>query len=1172
MILKRLNINRLPGIDSPFHIELNGSGLHIVHGPNGIGKSSLCKALAGLYWSSPEPESPASVTARIEIEGSEWRAEREGTSLSWSEVKGNGSAPPPFPPAHQSRCFFLQLRDLIDPSRDGTTDLAAHINRQMSGGFDLDAVSETFAQLSAHRKRTLGRTFSEACQGIDFEEKKQSSLQSRVDQRQSLQDRLDAARIKARRKPSIERALSMIERKTVLDRLQAELDTYPPEMAKLTGDEEDRIHALQEKSRNYSERIRELQATLASASEARKKTGLSTPLDAPVLLERKSMADELVRLETSIDTSRADLSASEAALAAAWDAIGGIANPDSNLNLNNQSHLFEFLEKCERVRNENDLIRSKLRLLETEATHDGREKKADRLEAALSALRMWLRAPAQPPSSPTGSRKLQWLIGGIVAVLLGALLSAAVHPLFLLLAGAGIGLLVPAALSMRTAAHRTVASESREEARAAYELTDLDGPDQWDIASVKARLARLEKQFSKLGAAIELSRMHAAERQRLEVELEAVAERECKLGMERQELAGQLGLEDIPDVELVTGARALDRLHDARVQHKTAAGRLNGLLKAHAERLEQLASFLAEHGETAPRSAAEAKARIDALAERSTRIGRVLSEERSAREQIERTETEQNEIAESLRRIFLELSIDEGNLQALSELLNRRERYRAIRREILELQSQIDLVLRELASCGESALANLTAGQLEALETESSDSQDEIENLSSELGQIDALTKEARDGESMRELITVREDARDRLREGREEDLQSRAGRFLINLVKNQYEQTRMPRMLERAKSHFNRFTRHAYDLRLGRRDGSPALQAIECQSGMVRELDELSDGTRVQLLLAARLAFAEELEQGTMLPLILDEALDQSDPRRFEAIVRSLGRIAADQNRQIVYLTSDPVDIERIRAALDQEDLKIASTVDLGRIRKVASSVGDPGMLPVHSPPDVPAPGNESFEEYGARLHVPEFRPARGWETQHLFYVLPGETGMLHEFVRCGIECAGQWGLVADKPLAEKLCRPILTPDEVGNRLELLRTFCGLWQLGRGHPVDRIALEESGAVTDRYLDGVSEMARELKGDARALLESLEQRRDERTRGFQSKQVERLEQYLLDSGYIDERPILGDQDLLLRGTSSPAADSLPGNTARELLQRWLAWAARFSESASPGGG
>ena len=50
MRLKRLAINRLPGISQPFEIEAAGAGFHVVFGPNGIGKSSICRAVEGLYW------------------------------------------------------------------------------------------------------------------------------------------------------------------------------------------------------------------------------------------------------------------------------------------------------------------------------------------------------------------------------------------------------------------------------------------------------------------------------------------------------------------------------------------------------------------------------------------------------------------------------------------------------------------------------------------------------------------------------------------------------------------------------------------------------------------------------------------------------------------------------------------------------------------------------------------------------------------------------------------------------------------------------------------------------------------------------------------------------------------------------------------------------------------
>ena len=47
----------------------------------------------------------------------------------------------------------------------------------------------------------------------------------------------------------------------------------------------------------------------------------------------------------------------------------------------------------------------------------------------------------------------------------------------------------------------------------------------------------------------------------------------------------------------------------------------------------------------------------------------------------------------------------------------------------------------------------------------------------------------------------------------------------------------------------------------------------------------ELSDGTRIQLLLACRLAYLEEAEGDTKTPLFLDEVLSTTDPERFTAV-----------------------------------------------------------------------------------------------------------------------------------------------------------------------------------------------------------------------------------------------------------------------------------------------
>ena len=155
-----------------------------------------------------------------------------------------------------------------------------------------------------------------------------------------------------------------------------------------------------------------------------------------------------------------------------------------------------------------------------------------------------------------------------------------------------------------------------------------------------------------------------------------------------------------------------------------------------------------------------------------------------------------------------------------------------------------------------------------------------------------------------------------------------------------------MPRVFERARAHFSGFTNHNYELRLGEDEGTPRLVAVELRSGEARQLDELSDGTRAQLLLAARIAFAEQVEQEKVLPLFLDEAFDQSDPQSLRGHRAKPRARRKDQDRQIFYFTSDPLDVDRIRDALGKEDCEIAAAIDLGRIRTDVVSVGGPRAL----------------------------------------------------------------------------------------------------------------------------------------------------------------------------------------------------------------------------------
>ena len=650
------------------------------------------------------------------------------------------------------------------------------------------------------------------------------------------------------------------------------------------------------------------------------------------------------------------------------------------------------------------------------------------------------------------------------------------------------------------------------------------------------------------------------DRQSLNTQLAQLDEAEASFDERRQYLLSSLRLDSLqPDAELVDFARSLDQIRVARIKYEGASGRVDALEATHSGLLTDLAGALQAHGEPQPKDATTAKAYLTSLSDRNARLLKAVGDQRQANSQLQQISSDREAVLNSISKLYTAASLEDGDLQGLTTLLEQLPQYRGLRERATQLEGQIGLDRDELAKAGEAELVDLDEARLERLAEDLFSVADGADDLRREIADINAQVSEAKRATSLQDLIARRENARAELKNRRDELMFAEAGKFLIDAVEREHEQTQMPRVFERALGHFSAFTHHGYELRLGRDTNSPRLMAMDLRSDEARDLDELSDGTRAQLLLAARLAYAEEVEQGRTLPLFLDEALDQSDPDRFDAIARSLGRIANDQGRQIFYLTSDPLDRDRIRQALDAEGWVAAAEIDLGSLRGRAASVTQPSALQVPTRPTVPSPDGTTAQEYGTTLGVPRFAPARGYSDQHFLYVLYDDLELLHALLTNGIERAGQWKTVSGTALAEKLAERSNTFRQIDSRVRLLEMFCELWKQGRSRIVDRDVLVQSRAVSDQYLDSVADIADDLDGDAEKLLAALLERKDPRLRGFRQRRAEALEEYLRDNGYLDEQPILEQGDLILRALTSPPANELPDEVARDSLSRWWTW-------------
>jgi energy-coupling factor transporter ATP-binding protein EcfA2 len=1158
--LKRLAINRLPGITQPFEIESAGAGFHVVFGPNGIGKSSICRAVEGLYWDDRGSSQRTSINGEFELDGEAWWAEREGSRVRWQRG-GEDTVPPNLPASHNHRCFFLRLRDLIDPSPDGTQDIASEIRRQMSGGFDLDQIAaDLFAGVSARHGRRERSDFNKASQDVQEAEGKQSGLQRRADHLDVLRAQLDAAESGARRLTSVERALGLSGRLQENAGVVEEIAVLPEGLAKLTGKEVEQIDRFQGQIDGLNERARTLEGQRDAARDAKRDSRLSAPLGQAEIAIWRENADELSRLELALQAARTERSACLKELAAALSALGGGKVDEVNLDLVDHGQLFEFLRAVEAHKATVNAIEARLRLLAHIEQPDDGQSKLEKFRIAVDALRSWLRAPEPETLSDQIRARRSWILFALAVAVAGAGLAVFVDPTFVLLAAIGVGVAVPV-IMLRSP---RVTSGARATAQDAFGKLGIEELDAWDIPSVESRLRSLESETATIDSRMQRARDRDVDRQNLSNELDGLSKAEAVLNARRQKLTDSLKLDAIPpDAELVDFARSLDQLRSARIKDESAAGKVDNLEARYTRLLSDLASVLERHGEPQPEDAQTAAAYLNSLADRNLRLVQAISSEQGATDQIEQVSTDRGAALNSIRQIYSEASLDDGDLPGLTALLNSLPHYLDLKNAAARLEGQIELDRAELAKAGEAELVERDGPTLERLQGDLSQTANKAADLRNEIAEINAQVNEAKRGSNVQDLIAVRDEARTKLLDRRDEVLFAKAGKFLIDAVEAEYEQTQMPRVFERARSHFSVFTNHNYELRLGKEAKAPRLFAIELRSGEGRGLDELSDGTRAQLLLAARIAFAEEVEQGRTLPLFLDEALDQSDPARFEAIVRSLGRVVNDQDRQIFYLTCDPVDIDRIRHALAEENCEIAAAIDLGLIRTKAASVSGPHALRVEPRPTVPAPNGLSAEEYGVALGVPQLAPALGYEQQHFFYVLSDDLNVLHDFLVNEIERVGQWKTVSGTALADKLGSGSISSQEIAFRADLLQVFCELWKQGRGRPVDREALEHSGGLSDRYLDDVVAIADELDGDPEKLLAALGASKDPRLKGFRRSSFDSLERYLRDNGYLDEQPVLSVSELRLRALASPAANELPEGVASDCLYRWWTWVARL---------
>jgi energy-coupling factor transporter ATP-binding protein EcfA2 len=867
-----------------------------------------------------------------------------------------------------------------------------------------------------------------------------------------------------------------------------------------------------------------------------------------------------------LDQAESDWRGAQNAAAEASQRLGGAPDSMVTLDLQDADRLFDFLREAEDQSAQLKRVEKQIEELHTNEESDGRVT-TTQLQRGIDELRLWLRSPdpVRVAAATAPSDQPAWIpILCLVLVLIGFALGYFVHPALFAIAGLGIGWMLPRT-ARNSDAERT--QDSTENARAKAEAQfDLEAPAAWTEPEVAKHLRQIEDRLVELLLADRQSNSTKERLRSLQVEQDSLLKFNGTLSERRTDLAKQLGLQQIPpDAQLVNMARSMDQLRKAQQAELAAAGKLESIRAQQADLLARLADSLSPIAKTAPKDAASAHAIVESLAQRNADLRSALHDQKQATERIQSLEKECQTLTDRSQSILQNAGVaDRSEFDALISHLGA---YRSDLEKHRDLLTAIQRVETKLRAAGEESLLEMALEPLNAESKRAQESADSLEALSQQKAEIQGKIERAREDHEIEEGLSLKDEILAELESLRDDALFGAAGQFLLNTVTKEHAYESMPKVFEDARRLFADFTQQRYNLHV-HDEHEQSFFAVETATKQRRNLDELSDGTRIQLALAARLAFVKQAEQGTPLPLFLDEALDHSDSERFHAIASSLAKMVVDEGRQIFYLTSDPTDIERLQRAFSECGAGQVHEINLAVARGQGTKIETAEQLTIAPLAQVPEPGSLSAEQYGARIKVPQFDPRKGAAGTHLFYLLSDDLEALHRLLNLPIESAGQWLNLNDVKahVATALVDQSPTIAELASRIALLDEFCEQRLIGRGKPLDLAVLEASEALTANSLEKVPQLARDLENDASALIEVLRNRGPhELAKGFPRKQTEALEAYLLEEGFIDPRSPRSESELNDRVLTIPAAAKLPANSRRDLLHMW--WSLTEAESA-----
>lgn len=1145
-----INIIRVPGFNPPgFNVKEIKPQINIVYGPNAIGKSTMARAFSYLIW--PQAEIFETLE-NISLQGSftlndfNWFVEIDAGKIKYQK-DGVDSPRPPFPPVEHRDRYYIALHDLLQKDTDDKS-FAEIIIKESAGGYQIsEAVEDLGFKDKPSRKGRTTRYAQNKIRGYQQVIKKQKQLIDEERHLERLYKELNEIKNAQKHLEIVKQVIEYSRVDNEYREVKTQFEKYPSVLSKITGDEEERLKRIEENIEKYKAKKENAESKYCKAKKVIQEVDLAGKGVRESFLTKiknkneklKIREEKIVQLQNEIKEAQTKRKEEEKNFI---DLIQEKKLAEIDSATYNQ--LSKFARRAEEVHNKLLSFESLKNLLEPEEEY---QEKETIIQNGIKCLEDWLQVPEEKTNEQNKVRNVS-LISGLIIMLMTIYMGMIINPGFLIL------IIIPFTIFWYGVIHNNKEIDYKKLARQEFEQLDLKSQKEWKKPAIKARLRELYD----LEAKIKLYKRRKQYWEDRKKEYNELQKKNKEINREREELIKHFGVApDTDEQTLYHLTNRLSRWQDAHIKLQGLQKKLKYEKETYGHLLDELNKMLVDYGYQTAFDSAEISGNITDLEERNSKFQVAIRDRERAEESLEETKKKLKEADVDRKQIYSKLDLELDNKTKLRELCNQYNDFLQTKDELLKIEHlwKVERAKLEDYTVFDQSLLEKDLAELKVRMKELKNKAEEYQSTQDKISNIEARIDSAREDRSIENAFTDRERALDKLEEQLYNDYEKLTGNVLADYIREVNTVQNRPEVFKKARKIFTTITRGNYKLEINNYD-PPSFRAIETVSGKGKHLDELSSGTRIQLLLAVRIAFVDQKEEGLILPLFLDETLANADDRRAESIIQAVIELVRN-GRQCFYFTAQQDEVSKWLSIIEGESNVNANVIDLSESKSEGNPVFNININKMLSDINmISATDDMSHDDYREALSVPVFDPRQGANSIHIWYLIE-DIKLIEHFIKLGIE---KWGQL--KTLLEIGKEGIIPADKKRILKEVqelgccLEEFVDCWKVGQGKLVDRSVLLASNAVTDNFIDDVFRLAKEVDGDASSIIREL---RNGTVARFLSKKIDDLEEFFEEENYIAVEDKLSEEQIYLRMLSVINLNNMDqaAEKIRRLLERLI---------------